>query len=164
MFSPILSGMIDTGYQIDETDRRLIGALRRHGRRSNTDIARALDLARGTVQTRLARLLDCGVITGWGPDLDQRATDHPVTAFTTLSIAQGAHDRVVSALEAMPEVLEVYVVTGAGDLLCKVAARGNDHLHRLIQAIVASDGVLRSESQLALHTPIRRSLADLVGR
>ena len=50
---------------------------------SNTDIARTLGVARGTVQSRLARLLDTGVITGWGPDLDPRATDHPVTAFVT---------------------------------------------------------------------------------
>lgn len=150
-------------YEIDDTDRRLIGALRGRGRASNTDLARLLGLARGTVQVRLARLVDTGVITGWGPELDARTTDHPVTAFVTVSIAQGTHDRVVAALAAMPEILEVHVVTGQGDLLCRMAARGNDHLHDLIQSVVAIDGVRRSESQLALHTPLQRTIADLVG-
>jgi DNA-binding Lrp family transcriptional regulator len=159
----MLSEMIDSGYEIDDTDRRLIGALRRGGRISNTDLARTLGLARGTVQLRLARLLEVGVIQGWGPDLDPRATDHAVGAFTTLSIAQGAHDRVVAALTERPEVLEVHVVTGQGDLLCRLAARSNDHLHELIQDVVGIDGVIRSDSQLALHTPLSRSLADLVG-
>ena len=131
---------------------------------SNTDLARLLRMARGTVQSRIVRLVDTGVITGWGPDLDPRAADLDVTAFTTLTIAQGAHDRVVAALEATPEVMEVHVITGAGDLLCRVVARSNDHLYELIRSIVDVEGVLRTSTQLALHTPLRRTLADLVGR
>ena len=57
----------------------------------------------------------------------------------------------------------MHVVTGEGDLLCRVAARSNDHLHEIFQRIVATDGVRRSESQLALHTAVSRTLADLVG-
>lgn len=150
-------------YEIDASDRELIGALRAGGRVSNADLARRLGMARGTVQTRLARLVEVGVITGWGPDLDARATDHSVTAFITVSIAQGAHDRVVDQLDPIREVLEVHVVTGAGDLLCRVAARSNDHLHDVIQQIVGIDGTIRSQSQLALDTPVQRTLADLVG-
>ncbi len=156
--------MIDAIHAIDDTDRRLIGALRRGGRISNAELARTLGLARGTVQLRLARLIEAGVIRGWGPDLDPRATDHAVIAFTTVSIAQGAHDRVVETLTGLPEVLEVHVVTGGGDLLCRLAARSNDHLHELIQTVVGIDGVLRTDSQLALHTPLSRTLADLIGR
>jgi DNA-binding Lrp family transcriptional regulator len=150
-------------YEIDDADRALIGAIRRGGRVSNTDLAVTTGMARGTVHARLQRLVDAGVIQGWGPDLDPGATDHRLTAFATLSIAQGAHRRVVEGLRGVPEILEVHAVTGAGDLLCRVVARSNDHLHELIQHIVAIDGVIRSESQIALDTPIRRSLADLVG-
>ena len=156
--------MSDIAYEIDDADRRLLGALRRHGRASITDLAQTTGMARGTVQLRLQRLVDVGVITGWGPELDARASDHPVVAFTTLSIAQGTHDAVVRALSDMPEVMEVHVVTGAGDLLCRLAARSNDHLHELIQQIVTIDGIVRSDSQLALHSPVQRTLADLVGR
>lgn len=151
-------------YQIDAADRRLIGALRRRGRASITDLAVETGMARGTVQSRLQRLVDQGVITGWGPDLDARSSDHPVVAFTTLAIAQGAHSAVVRALAEMPEVLEVHVVTGGGDLLCRIVARSNDHLHELIQQIVSTEGIVRSDSQLALRSPVQRSLADLVGR
>ena len=156
--------VVNDRYRIDDADRSLIGALRSGGRLSNSDLSRILGMARGTVQSRLQRLVERGVITGWGPDLDPRAADLGVTAFTTLTIAQGAHDRVVAALTATPEVMEVHVITGAGDLLCRIAARDNDHLHELIQGVVATEGVLRSSTQLALNTPLRRTLADLVGR
>lgn len=154
--------MPDTRYQMDDADRTLISALRQGGRTTNAEVARATGMARGTVQTRLARLEERGVITGWGPELDPRATEHDVMAFTTLAIAQGAHDGVLAILADMPEVLEVHVVTGSGDLLCRIAARSNDHLHELIQRVVHADGVIRSESQLALATPVRRTVADLI--
>lgn len=149
-------------YHIDAADIRLIKALRQNDRATVTDLARITKMARGTVQSRLARLVDTGAITGWGPELSRRATGYDVTAFTTLSIAQGAHDRVIVGLEALPEVLEVHAVTGGGDLLCRIAATTNDHLHELIQRIVAMDGVMRTESHLSLSTPISRTLTDLV--
>ena len=144
--------MVESSYHIDALDRELIGVLRRGGRLSNSQLARETAMARGTVQSRLARLVDTGVITGWGPDLNPRATNHPVTAFATLSIAQGSHPRVLASLAKLPEVME-----------CRMAARSNDHLHELIQSIVAIDGVIRSDSQLALQSPIQRTVADLIG-
>jgi len=124
--------------------------------------SRATGLARGTVQTRLARLIDTGAITGWGPELATAATGHSVTSFTAISIAQGALDAVIAGLRLLPEVLEVHVTTGQADLLCRIVARSNDHLHELVQTIVAIDGVVRTDSQLALAAPIHRTLADLV--
>ena len=147
---------------IDDIDRKVITALRRGDRPTITDIARMTGLARGTVQTRLTRLIERQVITGWGPELSASAIGRPVTSFTTLSIAQGALDRVIAGLEGLPEVLEVHVTTGRGDLLCRIVARSNDHLHDLIQTIVALDGVVRTDSQLALAEPVHRTLADLV--
>ena len=68
----------------------------------------ACGVARGTVQARLERLQDRGVITGYGPDVDPAALGYEVTAFVTLEIRQaGGHDPVAERLAAIPEVLEV---------------------------------------------------------
>lgn len=149
-------------YRPDPPDLWLIAAMRTNGRATITTLARITGMARATVQTRLRRLESEGVITGHGPDLSPSAVGFGVTAFTTLSIAQGRHDDVVDALRATPEVLEVHVVTGSGDLLVRIAARSNDHLHELLQRIVAKPEVARAETQLALSTPVDRTLADLV--
>lgn len=150
------------GMTIDATDRRLIDALRQGARASVTELARTTRLARGTVQSRLARLVGDGIILGWGPELSREATGYTVVAFTTLSIVQGTHEEVIAGLREIPEVLEVHVVTGGGDLLCRIAAQSNDHLHDIIQSIIGVRGVARSDSHLALNTPITRTLADLV--
>lgn len=154
--------MAKTDYQMDETDRGLISALRALIRPTNSDLAREAGLARGTVQSRLARLVETGTIQGWGPEISAAAAGFPVTSFTTLSIAQGALDTVVVGVRTIPEVVEVHVTTGRGDLLCRILARSNDHLHDTIQRLVALKGVARTDSQLVLSTPIERTVADLV--
>lgn len=82
--------------------------------------------------------------------------------FTSLEISQGFHDATVAALAAIAEVVEMHTVTGAGDLLCRIIARSNDHLHEILQRITALSIVARSESQQALARSHRRSLLDVV--
>ncbi len=120
-------------------------------------------MARGTVQSRLDRLIERGIITGFGPDIEAAAAGYDVRAFTTLSIAQGRHDRTIQHLSSIPEVLEIHTVTGAGDLLLKIVATTNEDLHRILQEISALDEVSHTETQLALATPLLRTVADLIG-
>ncbi len=147
---------------IDETDRRVIAALRARPRAGVSELSRTLGLARGTVQARLDKLTRTGVITGFGPDVDPVAAGYDVRAFTTLSIAQGRHDATVDQLAAIPEVIEVHTVTGNGDLLVKVVASSNDHLHSVLQQVAAIAEISRTETHLALATPVQRSVADLI--
>lgn len=155
-------GVVRVSYRLDRTDVLLVARMRANPRATITMLSRLTGLARATVHTRLQRLEAEGVITGYGPDLDPVASGYGVVAFTTLSIVQGHHDDVVARLAEIPEVLEVHVVTGSGDLLCRLGARSNDHLHELLQGIVARPEVGRAETQLALSTPVSRTVADLV--
>jgi hypothetical protein len=40
-------------------------------------------------------------------------------------------------------VLEVHTITGAGDMLCRVVARTNADLQRVLDAVVSAEGVVR---------------------
>ena len=120
---------------IDELDAHLIELLAAEPRVGVLEASRRLGVARGTVQARLDRLQARDVVTGYGPDIDPAALDHAVTAFVTLEIRQaGGHDPVAERLAAIPEVLEVHTITGAGDMLCRVVARTNADLQRVIVA------------------------------
>lgn len=158
-----LSSLITmTTEALDALDARLIGLLRSAPNLPVVEMARRLDVARGTVQARLDRLVRRGVIVGFGPDLDAAAAGFGVLAFTTLEIAQGSDEQIMAGLDPIAEVLEVHAVTGPGDLHLRLVATSNDHLHGVLQRILALPGITRTETQLALHTPIDRSVADLV--
>ena len=152
----------DRSIGLDSLDRRLIGRLRAAPHSTVSDLARTLDCARGTVLSRLRRLEERHVIVGYGPDIDPTAAGFGVLAFTTLAISQGSHARVVDHLRTIPEILEIHTVTGSGDLLVRIVARSNDHLHLILQRVVASPDVNRTETQLALSTTVLRTTADLV--
>ena len=103
---------------IDSLDATLIALFAAEPRVGVLEASRRLGVARGTVQARLDRLVARGVITGWGPELDPAALGFEVAAFVTLELRQvRGHDPVTDQLAAIPEVLEVHTITGAGDLL-----------------------------------------------
>jgi DNA-binding Lrp family transcriptional regulator len=154
--------MLTTRIELDDLDRRLIGRLRAAPHSTVSDLARVLECARGTVLTRIRRLEDRKVIVGYGPDIDPLAAGFGVLAFTTLAISQGSHIRVVGHLQSIPEVMEIHTVTGSGDLLVRIVSRSNDHLHQILQRVVASPDVNRTETQLALSSAVLRTTADLV--
>ena len=148
---------------LDELDARLVGLLAAEPRVGVLEASRRLGVARGTVQARIDRLQARGVITGYGPDIDPAALGHGVTAFITLEIRQaGGHDQVADGLTAIAEVLEVHTITGAGDMLCRVVARTNADLQRVIDAIVDVSGVLRASTVIALDTPVPYRVLPLV--
>lgn len=147
---------------LDGTDIRMLATLRSTPQATVTEIAAAVGIARGTVYSRVDRLRAEGVITGYGPDVDAVRAGLGVLAFATLEIAQGSHDATIAALAVMPEVTEIHTITGQGDLLLRILARSNDHLHEVIQRISHVDTVARSQTQLALSTPHRRAEVDAV--
>jgi len=147
---------------LDEMDLLLIAALRREPRASHAQLARIVDIARGTVYSRLDRLEAEGVITGYGPDIDPAKAGLGVLAFCTLEIAQGSLDETAAALAEIHQVLEVHTVTGPGDVLVRIAARSNDHLHDILQRIASIAGVKTSETHLALSTNLQRTVADVL--
>lgn len=156
---------------VDQLDAALIELLAAEPRVGVLEASRRLGVARGTVQARLDRMRDRGVITGYGPDVSPAALGYEVTAFITLEIRQaGGHDPVAVRLAAIPEVLEVHTITGVGDMLCRVVARSNADLQRVLDSIVSADGVVRSATLISLATqvpyrilPLVRAAAD-VGR
>ncbi|HEV7932260.1 MAG TPA: Lrp/AsnC family transcriptional regulator [Actinomadura sp.] len=148
---------------IDELDRRLIALLAAEPRIGVLECSRRLAVARGTVQARLDRLVRQGVITGFGPEVDPSALGYAVTAFVTLQIGQvGGHDPVAGRLADIPEVIEVHTITGAGDMLCRIVARSNRDLQRVIDLIVDVEGVERASTTIALATPVRPRYLPLV--
>ena len=81
----------------------------------------------------------------------------------TLEIRQaGGHDPVADRLALIPEVLEVHTITGSGDMLCRVVARTNADLQRVIDAIVEVAGVVRTSTVIALAAPVSYRVLPLV--
>jgi DNA-binding Lrp family transcriptional regulator len=148
---------------LDSLDASVIRLFTDEPRVGVLEASRRLGVARGTVQARLDRLLRDGVIRSLGPVLRPEAMGYPVTAFLTLEIRQGSvHDVVAAHLAAIPEVLEAFTITGAGDMWARVVARSNADLQRVIDRVVSFEGIVRSSTVIALATQIEHRVLPLL--
>ena len=140
--------------ELDALDVAVLTALREHPRAGVLELSRVTRVARATLQSRLRRLEQAGVVTGYGPDVDLTAAGFPVHAFVTLEIAQGALEEVAADLEAIPGVLEAHATTGAGDVLCRIAAASHEGLQATLLELSRSPAVVRSTSVVALSVVV----------
>ena len=147
---------------IDRLDGRLLALLDEEPRLSVMELARRAEVARGTAQARLDRLVARGVVRSFGPEVDPPSLGYPVLAFTTLEIVQAGLDELVAHLASIPEVLEVHTITGPGDLLCRIVAQSNDHLQDVIGKVLSGPSIARASTHIALSTPVLHRTAPLV--
>ena len=148
---------------IDALDARLLELLDAEPRIGVLECSRRLGVARGTVQARLDKLMSRGVVRDFGPRVEPAALGFPVTAFVTLELHQAVgHEPMAERLARIPEVLEAHTVTGAGDMLCRIVARTNAELQGVIDRVLASEGVLRATTVIALAEQIPYRTLPLV--
>lgn len=147
---------------IDRLDAEIIALMRAEPRIGISEVSRRLDVARGTVQARLEKLVSRGVITGFGPEVDPSRMGYPVLAFVFLELSQGRLEEAVAHLRGIPEVLEAHGTSGTRDLLCRVAAHDTEHLQGIINRMLETPAVRRSTSYVALSRQIALRTEPLV--
>jgi DNA-binding Lrp family transcriptional regulator len=123
------------GAAMDELDSAIVAALQSDGRRSNRDLAQMLGVAPSTTLERVRALRARGVITGIHASTDTAKMGRPVRGMITVrlrpqsrEIVQGFRDFVIG----LPETLQVFVTTGAEDLLVLVAVESTEALRDFV--------------------------------
>jgi len=101
-------------------------------------------------------------IASFAPAIDPQALGYTVTAFATLEIRQGRGAGVLAHLAEIPEVLDVHTITGAGDMLCRLVARSNSDLQRVLDTVTQLPDIVRTSTVIALSNPLPYRVLPLV--
>ena len=137
-------------HDLDALDRTLIGLLRADGRAPVSRLAEALGVSRGTVQNRLDRLVDEGVIVGFTVRLREDLDEDVVRAMMVIRLVGQSTTTVVRQLRGMPEVRAVHTTNGAWDLMAEIAVASLPDLDRVLSAIRSIHGIENSETSILL--------------
>lgn len=148
---------------LDEIDTSILLNMRGPRRIGVLEISRRLGVARGTVQSRLDKMISSGVVLGFGPQVDISRLGYGVTAFTTVEIVQGRIEEVIGPLMEIPEVTEAHTIAGQGDVLVRISAQSNEHLMTLLRQILDSEFVARTSTAISLAEQIPERSFELVG-
>lgn len=141
---------------LDEIDRRILTALQRKGRLSNSELSETVHLSPSACHRRVQRLETEGYIRGYVALLDARKMGVPTTVFVEITL-QGQADEVLDAFEKavarVPAVLECHLMAGSADYLLKVVAENTEDFARIHRQFLARlPGVGQMQSSFALRT------------
>lgn len=134
---------------LDETDRRLIEALRADSRLPAATLARRLDVSRGTVQNRIDRLVKEGVILGFTLRLAEGA-EAGVKAIANLELRGTDHREVARELRRSPEVTRIWSTNGRWDLVIEIAAPSLAALDAVLTRMRGIKSISHSETSILL--------------
>lgn len=150
--------------RIDGIDARLLLALDEDPTDSALGLSRKLGLARNTVHAHLQKLEDGTQLGPVSQRVNLPAMGYPLLAFVSLQISQGDIEETASALEQIPEVLELYAVTGDADVMARVVARDPEDLHRVTRQMLDSPSVVRTSTALAVRELVPHRTKPLLER
>ncbi len=141
---------------MDETDTRLLAALRENARWSTTELGRRLGLSRTTVQSRIDRLERKGVIVGYAARLSPEHERGAVRAHVMITVRPKEARAVAAALRAIPQMRVLQSVSGPFDMVAQIVADSTSEMDALVDLIGALDGVERTTSSIVLSTKFDR--------
>lgn len=137
---------------MDDTDRALIGLLRNDARASVAALAKALGVARGTIQNRMARLAANGTILGYTVRLKPDIEEQRMRAFMTVAVEGTQVDQVIRALRGEPAVSALYSTNGRWDIVAELRAESLEGFDRVLARIRLIEGISQTETSLLLST------------
>jgi DNA-binding Lrp family transcriptional regulator len=124
--------------RIDDTDFHILSALAEDGRRSLRDIARTAGVSTPTVESRLRKMFDMGLIKKISPIIDVSKITNGLFAVAAAKVEPGKIEEALSALAKVPEVRNVYGMSGEHNVLFTVFTSGIDELQILMSSTISS--------------------------
>jgi DNA-binding Lrp family transcriptional regulator len=141
---------------MDSIDEKLISALKENGRASTAKLARLVGRSRTSVQSRIERLEQQGIITGYGVRLAPEHSLGAVRAHVMIKVGPKESRSVTAALRAISSVRLLHSVSGDVDLIAVAVTASVAEMDQVIDRIGALDGVERTTSSIILSTKFER--------
>lgn len=138
---------------MDATDRKILNILRRHARITNLKLAQMLHLTPSAVLKRVRALEKSGCITGSSIRVDHAKIGMDLTVLIEITAGEAVgHLSMGEELAGMPEICDVYDISGHSNYIVKAVLRNTTALNELIARIGRIPGVTRTRTTLILHT------------
>lgn len=148
--------------QLDRTDVELLRLLQKDARKTNKELASAVDLAPSSCHERLKRLGACGVLKGAHADVDLSALGFDLEALLFIALAKHTREVVddfMREVVEIPEVRSAFLVTGRHDIVVHVVARDMQHLKDLaLDRFTNRPGVTQIETSVVYEKVYRHDL------
>ena len=146
--------------KIDSLDRKILNILSKNARIPFKDVAAECGVSRAAIHQRVQHLIDDGVITGSGFDVNPKSLGYSTCTYVGITLERGSmYKQVVERLILIPEIVECHFTTGPYTMLVKLYARDNEQLMDLLNNQLQDiPGVVATETLISLEQSVRREI------
>jgi Lrp/AsnC family leucine-responsive transcriptional regulator len=151
---------------IDRMDIAILECLQRDARMSLQEVSAQVGLTSSPCWTRIKRMEESGVIAGYSVRVNPEKVGLPDTVIVQVTLDSHSDEALSEfgqALEAIPEVLEAFLVSGDYDYYVRIAVRDTRDYERLLrEQLYKIPGIRHSKSSFVLKSlkqaqlPLRR--------
>lgn len=146
---------MDTIFPMDAYDTRILAELQADARLSMTELGRRVHLSQPAVTERVRKLEAAGVISGYRATVNLQALGYGIRA--VIRVGRAEYTRIVKLIQATPEVVTAYNVTGEDSWILEIAVRDVAHLEQVLQRYcqLAETSTAIILKVLREHAPLR---------
>jgi Lrp/AsnC family transcriptional regulator len=140
--------------KIDRLDRRILAALQADAARSLAELAESVGLSTNACWRRVKRLEEAGIILGRVALLDPAKLGLGITVFVAIRTDQHTAewlDTFARGVQAIPEIVEFYRMSGDVDYLLKVLVADIAHYDRVYKRLIAVASLSGVSSSFAME-------------
>jgi DNA-binding Lrp family transcriptional regulator len=149
--------------RLDATDWAILDVLQDDARTSNRDLAAAVHVSPSTSSERVRNLRADGVIRGYHADVDYGALGRHVQALTAITIRPPTREIIEAFrnwVSELPEIVGVFVVSGAADFLLHVAVPDTDALYAFVIDRLTERAEVADVNTSVVYEHIRRTVLE----
>lgn len=146
--------------KVDKLDKKILGILSQNARMPFKDVAAQCGVSRAAIHQRVQHLIENGVITGSGFDVNPKSLGYTTCTYIGLNLERGSmYKKVVERISSIPEVVECHFTTGPYTMLVKLYAKDNEQLMDLLNnQLQGIFGVVSTETLISLEQSIKREI------
>ncbi|HEY9272487.1 MULTISPECIES: Lrp/AsnC family transcriptional regulator [Achromobacter] len=137
---------------MDTLDQNLLGLLRADARMSVATLAKKLDVSRGTVDNRIRKLEERGIIRGYTVRLRPEVETEDIVAWMSIAVEGHETRKIVSLLMGEPSVAGLHDTNGRWDLLAELRVPTIDQLSEVLDRLRTLKGIAATETSIHLKT------------
>ena len=146
--------------KIDSLDKKILNNLSQNARIPYKDLAAECGVSRAAIHQRVQHLIENGVITGSGFDVNPKSLGYSTCTYIGLNLERGSmYKNVVARLNSINEIVECHFTTGSYTMLIKLYAKDNEQLMDLLNnKLQTIPGVVSTETLISLEQSIKREI------
>ena len=138
----------------DSADYKIIQILKKNARLPISSISQEIGVSRITVQKKIRKLEENGIITGYTAKLNSDSFSHKVKGWILINAEANKEEKAIKNMMKLPEITGLYTTNGKWDLAAEITSTNLEDFDRAISSLRSINGILETETSLLLSSRI----------